>query len=428
MFGGGGVAAFLGLLTLGFNARALGMEGIGTLALVTTTAAMVTKVFGFQSWVPLIKLGAEALRADDKQRVADLARIGLMLDFSASMVGMTFAVLLVLLAGREVGIAAHSIFPAAIYMISVITAVTDTASGLLRLLNRFGVVTAVQVASSTLGCFYAALLFVAQADLTAYILGYATIAASTNIALQIAAFRIARKAGIRVRFCGLRAAMSAIDRQFWSLSWTTSLSGTIYVMRESAPILVIGSIIGPGAVGLYHVANRIAGIVSIVMWAMNQSLYAEAAHLAAAKRYMDLTWLVVQTATYLGTFGGVVFLAVVATGPLMLRAAAGGAYSGAYVALSILVGAQALSAAGVGLRAALPLTAGPTKLLTANLTAISGFAIALTIATRALGISGAAAAQLVFELIALTIAMSQYIRWYTNQANVDRASLNTPNI
>jgi hypothetical protein len=147
------------------------------------------------------------------------------------------------------------------------------------------------------------------------------------------------------------------------------------------------------------------------MWAMNQSFYAEAAHLAAARRYADLTWLVVRTGCYLGAFGTAVLLAIIPAGSTVLEMVAGPEYIVAALALSVIVAAQTLSGMNVGLRGALPLTAGPAKLLIANLIAFAGFSVILILATSMLGISGAGTALLVFELIALTLGAWQYWHW-----------------
>jgi O-antigen/teichoic acid export membrane protein len=58
---GNAAAAGFGLITLALNARALGTAGLGILALIMTIATIVDRIAAFQTWQPLVKLGADAL-------------------------------------------------------------------------------------------------------------------------------------------------------------------------------------------------------------------------------------------------------------------------------------------------------------------------------------------------------------------------------
>jgi hypothetical protein len=58
---GNAAAAGFGLITLALNARALGTSGLGVLALIMTIAMLVDRIAAFQTWLPLVKLGADAL-------------------------------------------------------------------------------------------------------------------------------------------------------------------------------------------------------------------------------------------------------------------------------------------------------------------------------------------------------------------------------
>ena len=414
VLGGNGLTAVLGLIALGLNARALGTEGIGALALITTTAALVTRVFAFQSWVPLIKLGAEALETGDRSRVANLARVGLVLDFGAGLIGTIFGIAFVLLAGPEIGIPAYLIAPAAMYMLSIATGATDTASGLLRLLNRFAVVTTIQIVGAAVGCLYAALLYVLRVDLTAYVIGYAAIAATTNCALQIAGLTIARRTRIPIGLSGMGHAWRQTGREMLSQSLTTSLSGTIYVVRDNAPHLVIGAVLGPAAVGLYHVAARVAGILSMVMWAINQSVYPETAKLAASRFYAELHSFVLWTSAWCGGIGSVAVITVILVGQLALTVIGGPIYSDAYWPLVLLTSANALSLTGVTLRAALLATVGPITLLHITAYSFVAFVAVMLSLLHAHGLSGAALAQVAFDSLSLAIGYARYKSWHAN--------------
>jgi O-antigen/teichoic acid export membrane protein len=72
---GNAAAAGFGLITLALNARALGTAGLGVLALIMTIATLIDRIAAFQTWLPLVKLGADALAAGDRRRVGQIITV-----------------------------------------------------------------------------------------------------------------------------------------------------------------------------------------------------------------------------------------------------------------------------------------------------------------------------------------------------------------
>jgi O-antigen/teichoic acid export membrane protein len=411
VFGGNVAVAALGMITLALNARALGVAGIGVLALIMTIATTIDRVFAFQNWVPLIKLGSEALQARDSRRLSQLTIVSLLFDAFAAIAASLSAMLLVLLAGEKLGIPSNHIGPAAIYMAVLISGVSDTPIGLLRLYDRFATITSIQLSSAATGCALAACLFATGAPLTAYIFGYAILAGLSNVAMLAFGLRIAIQSGVFIHLRGITDLWRGAGRDFWSFSWVMSLSGTIYVVRENAPVLVLGPLLGPAAVGLYHVAARIAGVLSMLMTAANHAFYPEAARLAATRRYPELTWFAIRAGSFCGAIGIAALVGAFALGDWLLLLVGGSAYLAAYPPLWLLIVAYCFALAGVGLRGATLVTAGPMALLAASLAPFAAFAVLLMFLVNRFGIAGAAGAQIVFDTLALAVVASQYAIW-----------------
>jgi O-antigen/teichoic acid export membrane protein len=409
---GNAATAALGVITLALNARTLGAAGLGVLVLILTIATLIDRIFAFQTWQPLVKLGAEALAEGDRVRVGELTTVAFMFDAIAAAAAASVAVLVVMLAGERLGLPAEYHGVAAVYMATLATRLADAPAGLLRLFDRFTLLTAVRVGEAAAQCLAAAALFTLSAPLAAYVLSFAAVAVATNILLIVCALRVATLAGISLTVRRIDKTWASTLCEFWTFSWVLNLASTIHVVREQAPVLLVGALLGPAPVGLYHVAERIAAVLGMVMWSAHEALYPEVARLATSlRRRADLQWFALRMGVIGGGIGLAALLGTLVFGEVMLTIVGGPGYGQAYWTLLMLIGGYCFPMAGVGLRSAIIVTAGPMKILKANLVPFLPFALLVAPAILQFGIAGVAAAQILFHVLWLRIIISEFRRW-----------------
>ncbi|HEX2257917.1 MAG TPA: lipopolysaccharide biosynthesis protein [Afifellaceae bacterium] len=408
--GNAAVAGF-GVITLALNARALGTAGLGVLALILTIATLVDRIAAFQTWQPLVKLGADALAAGDKRRVGQLLTVALLFDVIAAMAAAVAAVLIVLLAGERLGIPAEYLGVAAIYVATLVTRIADAPAGVMRLFDRFGLLTTLRAGEAAVQCLAAAILFTLSAPLGAYVLSFAGVAVATNVALLACVLHLGARAGVTPAVRCVGAAWAAEWRAFWAFSWTLNIASTINTVRQRSPVLLIGALLGPAAVGIYHVAERVVGVLVMAMWSFHQALYPEAARLATSRRRADLLWFVQRIGAICGGIGVSALLGAVTLGHIVVLVAGGGDYGQAYWPLVLLVASCSIALSGIGLHSVVLVTAGPGKVLKAHLLPFLVLVPVLPLATLQFGIAGAAGAHIVYEALWLAIMGTEFYRW-----------------
>jgi len=408
--GGNAIMALLGVLALSLNARALGAAGLGVFAMVTGLATILSRTCSFQTWLPLVSLGTRAMHCENPRELNEITLVALVFDALAAGAATVGAITIVLVAGERLGIPPEYVGAATVYMLALLSGITDAPTGMLRLLDRFAILTLLQVTASAVTCTVAISLYMHEASLTGYLLAFACVTIVNNLVLLGCALHIGARAGIELRADMLGAAWRSVSREFWTFSWSMSASGTIYTLRERAPVLLIGALLGPRAAGLYHVADRLSGTLLSAASAINHALYPEVARLAAAMRMTELRWFVFRTGAICFASGGIVVVGMVVFGPFLLTGIGGSEYTEAYGTLTLLAGAYWIALTGVALRAAVILSMGPARLLVANGIALVGFALTLAFGVTSFGIAGAAAAQVVFEALAVLVVLSQYTK------------------
>jgi O-antigen/teichoic acid export membrane protein len=338
--------------------------------------------------------------------------VGLLFDAIAAMAAAVAAVSIVLLAGERLGIPAEYLGVAAVYMATLVTRIADAPSGLMRLFDRFGLLTTLRAGEAAGQCLAAAILFLLDAPLGAYVLSFAAVAVVTNIAILACALKIAAGAGAAPRLRGLGVAWSATWRQYWAFSWTLSIASTLNTLRMRAPVLLIGALLGPAAVGIYHVAERIVGGILMTTSTLHQALYPEAARLATDQRRSDLEWFVRRIVAISALIGAVALFAALSLGHLLVLIVGGEGYEGAYWPLVLLIASYGFNMTGIGLHSVILVTAGPGKVLKAHLIPFLVLVPVLPWATMTYGVAGAAGAQIVYDGIWLAVLALELHNWF----------------
>jgi O-antigen/teichoic acid export membrane protein len=130
-------------------------------------------------------------------------------------------------------------------------------------------------------------------SLVAIDLSHLRLAASTAMALNVAATSIAFGVGTWLLRRNLPSPIRDVEPEYQRARWARSawpillFSGAGIVFAQ-ADILILGSLKGPGVVGLYGVADKSAELLSFVLVAQNAAFASTAASLYAAQDLAEL--------------------------------------------------------------------------------------------------------------------------------------------
>jgi len=406
LLGGNGVASVLGFVSLAFNARALGPEQLGVLALLQAFVVVVTSVFYFDTWQPVIKFGAEAQAAKDGERLRDIVMLGFVYDLAGALAATVIGFAIVIFSLPLIGIEPQYQTFAKIYCVTILFSSYSSAKGVLRLFGRFELLTAVQVGTSATSLAAAASLWFFQAPFTAYVVTYAGLTAAQSCAIILVAIALWRSHQlptlIAPRFNDL-----LLRKAFMRFSWSTSGLSTLNVVRQSADAFVLAALLGPAATGIYKVATQIASLVSRFGDPLQQVMFPEIASLIAQSEYLRLRRMLVSA-----FLAGMALLIVVVTGMAVIGGMAvqvvgGAAYTAAAVPLLWLTFSHGLLASGFYLRPTVVILISPATYLVYYIAATVVFIPALYFGITLFGIAGAGLSQAAFTVI-----------WFALNANV----------
>ena len=298
----------MGFLALTLNTRALGLSALGILFLIQATCELTAKVLSFQNWQTMIKFGADALKDKDPGRLRAAWRFGFLLDMLAAMVAALIAGSLLLWVPELIGVDTENGMFGLIYAASLLLSGSGTSVGALRVLDRFSVVVAINVASAALLLINAAILWAVSAPLWVYLVSIPVINGAMSLLLILSGYRRTAQvaAGISNKFRN-----APLDRRsFLRFALGVSATGTLNTVRQRGEILIVGALIGPAASALYGVAYRVATLISRVAEAGRQSVYPELAKMVSDGKFLEAVALAFRLLR-LGLFVAVPGIAII---------------------------------------------------------------------------------------------------------------------
>jgi O-antigen/teichoic acid export membrane protein len=398
-------AAILGFITTVLTARALGPDKYGILALVLVYELAIGKLVTFNAWQAIIKFGSEALHADDRQALRQLIKFGFGLDIASAVVG---TILAMVLAGPLIGLLGWD--PSVrtllvLYSTLILFNLSGTPTGILRLFDRFDLLSYAAVLSATLGLTGVLWCVLTRQSLYAFVLMYLITGIIGQLYYFLASFWVLRKARISDFVLQSLRGLPKRCPGILDYVWTTYLNSTVVMTLREGSTIVIAGLTTPAALGFYKMAQQISKVLPMLSDPLYQAIYPELSRLWAVNSKAAFFSLIKRTAFLMGVLGVSGWLAFILTGQWIIVKTVGSAYADVYLVAVVYMLAFAIGLCGVCLQPAMLAMGLPRKSLVAISIGTVFYFILLIPLVEAIGIVGASVAYVGYYIVWLSVML-----------------------
>ena len=393
LLGARGVSGAFSLAYLAIAARALGPSGFGTFALILAYAGSIAGLAQFKSWQAVVRYGAIHLAAQRRDRLADLIGFTATVDVASAVAGAIVALAGIMVAAPLFGWGGGQGRDAGLFAALILLTTGDTASGVLRLSDRFALLGVTATAAAAARLLGATAVWAAGGGLPAMLAAWA-LAAIVESGLEWAFVLAGRDGKIALGRRAWRRALSDNPR-IWRFMVETSLASTLAAVWQQAGTLGVGAVGGPALAGGYRIAGKLATALAQPADAATRALYPELALLIASPDPILLRRVVARTTAIGIALALILVSAVAGAGPLLLRLVSGRAFAAAEPFLLLLALASAVDLASIVLEPLLAAHGSSRDIVRARIAGGIAFACALTALVPLLGPPGAAVAAIV---------------------------------
>ena len=390
LLSGQGVTGLFSLIYLAVAARSLGPKPFGIFMVVLTYAQLFANIIQFQSWKGVIRFGALHLSAGDRERLSRLLGFTAVLDWSSALVGAVLAAAGAFVLAPLFGWSPDIQHKAALFAAALLLTTGATATGMLRLFDRFDLLIYCEAFSPTVRLIGAIIAWLSGGGVSAFLLVWALAALAQTSATWIAALLIHRR-----RLAIGRQSLKGAVREnpgLWRFMWQTSLAGSFDFFWVQAGTLAVGAFAGPALAGGYRLADRIATSIAKPTETITRALYPELARLVASDDRDTLRKLFRRTAGISIGLAAAVILIAATAGRLILRLIAGKHFEFAQPFLLILAISAAINIAGFSLEPFHNAHGRSGRVLRARVVGTVGYLLLLVLLLPRFGALGAAIA------------------------------------
>ena len=284
--------------------------------------------------------------------------------------------------------------PLAIFYCTLVpTMSAATPTGVLRLLDRFDLLAAQQIATPALKAAGAAAAYFAHAGLPGFVAAWYVSDLGGDLILWGLAVRELRRRGMLEAFRpGLFGAARRLP-QAWGFVWTTNLSISLWSAWGPIGNLVVAGVLGPVAAGLYKIATTLLESAGKPADLITKGFYPEIVRLDPGS---TRPWLLaLRTGLFAGAIGLAVVLIVAVGGKPLIAFAFGRKYLPAFGLLRLMLVALIVSMAASPLESLLYMVGRQRAALVAQAGAALTYVGLLAGLCRLFGLEGAGLAYIV---------------------------------
>ena len=386
------VGALLGLIALACAGRGLTPALFGVLMIIHTYAAGAGGLVKFQTWQYIVRHATPALLHGDQGRARDVIRFAFGLDLASGLFGMVAAMAVLPFLADRFGIGGDYLWLAIGYCTLVPTMTEATATGSLRVLDRFDLIARQQVVTPALRSAGAAIAYAGEFGLPGFVVAWYVADLAGDLVLWALAVRELKR---RDMLDALRPGLFGVARRLpepWSFAWTTNAAHTVYAAWGPIGNLVVATILGPVAAGLYKIASTLLDSATKPADLLRRGYYPEIMRLDPRERR---PWVLgIRTGVIAGAVGLLVVLVVLIGGKPVIDLVFGRKYLGAFDLLRLMAFSLVVQLATFPLESLLYMAGRQRAALVAQLVAVGGYFVLLDVLTRHFGLTGAGVAYL----------------------------------
>ena len=353
---GQGIAAVFTLLATVLMANALPVEEFGLVILLHTYVLAVRGALNFRTYEVIVRFGVPLHENGENEGLKQLFHTTTLIDIVSGVLATVVGVSAAALAGSFLHWDEQTIKLASLYALVMLTTVSNTPNGVLRLYDRFDALSIFYMVGPGVRIIGVSIAWLTDADMQVYIAIWGAAFVLENSWLFIRGHMELKKqlAGPFWKEMSWRGgnwqAINQTPREFRHfmsvLYWQTNID----LLPKHMAVLLAGSLLGPAAAGMFRLARDVSSLLTKPAMMLREVLFPDLTRIVhnEAEGFFELGYRAVRMAGAVGLL--LVLLSIPGAGPLL--GLVGPEYTQASTLMTLLLLAATFELASSPLRAA----------------------------------------------------------------------------
>lgn len=289
---GEGGSSFINFFVIIILIKLLSSEGYGILTLAQTYMTIIDTILNLQCWRGVIKFGEEAKVTNSIDEFFGYIKIGTIIDLSTAILGMIISFCLVNIIGSLLGWSSLIITSAKIFSIVIISHFSGTPIAILRMENKFNLVSIQKITSSLIKLITLLVILFSKGNISIIngVIIYAITDIVSNLILIIMAIWVIHKN------YGLKKVITSKfpikSKEFIKFTLWTSLSDITDIPVNYFDVFIISKL-SLELVSVFKVFKQMIALISKLSVPIYQAIFPQFSKLTAIDK-LDMAYNVVK--------------------------------------------------------------------------------------------------------------------------------------
>ena len=354
------LTALLNLTAIGLLSRALDLAEFGTVVLIHVYVLTVRGLVSLKPALAIVRWGVPLLDANDQKGLVELLALSSRLDWGSAILSVLVGVLFAPAVAGFMDWSDASTNYAMVFSIVLIMSGTGTASGYLRLTERWNLVALLALVGPLIRVIAATFGIANNATIEFFLFAWGSSLLAEYAVVKLLGAMVCRYDGLAYNL--RRAARLSDHKGYASFVCSTYFQSVLDLVPHRIAVLMVGSSLGPESGGLFRAAKEVSSVLARPAEILREVVFPDLTRLWDHDRNQFLA-IVIKVCGIAGLIGIIFASLSLWFGDWLLTLLFGPAFGPAATLLSLLLGAAGVELAGSALRPAGNAMGRPVALL-----------------------------------------------------------------
>lgn len=387
------------LMSIFLITNSLGAKNFGILTLVISYVSLVDKLVNFQSAQTVIKFGSDAISKKDYSYFKAVVKLCFLLDILTALIGYFLSIFIAFSIRYYLGWSNEIVWLIVIYSFTTLVNISGPPAGILRLFDRYKLLTFYSVFFSIIKLIIIFTLHIYSFDMLVILIGITIAESLKRIVLIYLSFREMAYAN-----CSgfMSCNMSIAIREFKDIRKflvATNLHSSIKLSLSELDIFLVGIFLSPTSSGFYKIVKLIGSNLSQITAPLYNAIYpdlATAVSVKNSKKFYDLVLKPIPIVGIVVLFSNTIFNMF---GKNLIELTIGKEFISVFYPSSVYLIGVSIAMCTFSLHPALLALGVPSKSLKILLFSSSIYIFLLCLLVKLFGLIGASISYVVFYVI-----------------------------
>lgn len=304
------VASFLGFIVLALVAKNLSIDEFGVIGIIQSYTLTVAALLNFQTWQTIIKYYPRI--KDNTDLIQSLLKFSFRLDLITAIIAFVFGIIFLEFIYHIINLPEMYKYCAQIHLLSILTKLNGTATGYLRVHDRYNLFFKSQFIAGFVKLIFVLIVFWLDLGFVYIIIAFAFGEVVYDFTLNLFFYKVLKSDSLTGFFRKSSKLIKNKYKDIFEFSFYSNLISSFDTIIFQADVMIVSSFFGVSYAGCFKMIKVITGLVNRMAGPVSITISPIISELIAENNLKELRSKLLKSFLFLALFFSVSFIVFIA--------------------------------------------------------------------------------------------------------------------